>query len=135
MSIPLKTEAVTVAHANSDKNNQIFIAAEAIWGIKPDKLPKAKFDELKTVLTGNLTREYGPFKVQSKPLSSGNVFIIYMDPEVLESSYKKSPCSLDTCMVTNATFKCARCHKAMYCSKDHQKQDWSRHKFQCISEK
>lgn len=135
MSMPLKAGAVTVAHANSDKNNQIFMAAEAIWGIKPDKLPPAKFEELKTVLMGHLTRKYGPYKVEGKPLGSGNVFMIYMDPEVLETSYKKKPCSLDTCMVTDAAFKCARCQEAMYCSKEHQRQDWPRHKVECISNK
>jgi hypothetical protein len=135
MSIPLKAGAVTVAHANSDKDNQIFMAAEAIWGIKSHKLPLAKFYELKTVLVGHLTRQYGPYKVEGKPLGSGNVFMIYIDPEVLETSYQKSPCSLDTCMVTNAAFKCARCQEAMYCSKEHQGQDWPRHKVECISKK
>ncbi|NDD99761.1 zinc finger MYND domain-containing protein [bacterium] len=135
MSVPLKAGAVTVTHANSDKDNQIFIAAEAIWGIKSDKLPQEKFDELKTVLVGNLTRQYGPYTVESKPLGSGNVFMIYMDPKVLKTSYQKSPCSLGTCMVTNAAFKCVRCQEAMYCSKEHQIQDWSRHKVECISKK
>ncbi len=138
MSTPLQglqAGTVTVTHANSDQNKQIFMAAEAIWGIKSDKLPQAKFDELKTVLVGNLTREYGPYTVESKPLGSTNVFMISMGPEVLETSYQKSPCSLGSCMVTNAAFKCSRCKEAMYCSKEHQKQDWSRHKVECISKK
>ena len=135
MSVPLKAGAVTVAHANSDKNNQIFIAAEAIWGIKPGKLPPAKFFELKTVLEDHLTRQYGPYIVEGKPLGSENVFLFYMNSEVLETSYQKSPCSLGTCMVTNAAFKCVRCQEAMYCSKEHQIQDWSRHKVECISKK
>jgi len=130
MSIPLREATVTIAHANSDTNNQIFMAAEAIWGIKPDKLALEKFNELKSVLEGSLTRDYGPNHVQG----FGNVFMISMDPEVLEPSYKKSPCSLGRCMVTNASFKCARCKEALYCSQEHQKQDWRRHKVECISQ-
>jgi hypothetical protein len=135
MCIRLDAGAVTVRHADSDENKQIYMAAEAIWGIKSDKLPLAKFNELKAVLEGNLVREYGPYKVMGKPLGSGNVFIISMNPEVLDSSFKKSPCSLDTCMVTNAALKCGRCKKAMYCSKEHQRSDWSRHKVECSSKK
>lgn len=131
MSIPLKAGTITIAHANSDKNNQIFMAAEAIWGIKANKLPQAKFDELKNVLENSLTREYGPYNVQG----IGNVFVIFMDPKVLSNSYEKRPCSIDTCMVTDAAYKCARCMKARYCSKEHQAQDWPRHKIECISQK
>ena len=131
MSIPLKAGTVTVTHANSDRNQQIFMAAEAIWGIKSHKLPQAKFDELKDVLVGCLRREYGPYRVEG----FGDVFLISMDPKVLEASYKQSPCSLGTCMVTNAAFKCAKCRTAMYCSKEHQRQDWSRHKVECFSQK
>jgi hypothetical protein len=136
MSTTLKAGQVTVTHANYDaaglaKNNQIFMTAEAIWGITSDKLPQAKFDELKAVLENHLTREYGPYRVKG----FGDTFVIYMNPEVLNTSYKKSPCSLGTCMVTNAAFKCARCKEAMYCSKEHQIQDWSRHKVECISKK
>jgi hypothetical protein len=117
---------VAITHANSDKNKQIFMAAEAIWGITADKLPQAKLDELKTVLVGNLIREYGTYRVQG----FGDTFVLFP----LETS-QKSPCSLGTCMVTNAAFKCARCQEAMYCSKEHQRQDWSRHKVECISKK
>ncbi|HAB99820.1 MAG TPA: hypothetical protein DCE71_08370 [Parachlamydiales bacterium] len=131
MSIPLKAGAVTITHANSDKNKQIFIAAEAIWGIKSEKLPQAKFDEIKTVLEGWLTRKYGAYEGSG----FGDVFMISMDPEVLDPYYQKKPCSLGTCMVTNAAFKCAKCKEAMYCSKEHQRQDWSRHKVECISPK
>lgn len=131
MSIPLKAGAVTVTHGNSSRNNQIFIAAEAIWGIKSDKLPQAKFNELKAVLEGHQTRKYGPCTVQG----FGDTFVIYMDPEVLDSSYQKKPCALGTCMVTDAAFKCARCQKVIYCSKEHQLEDWSRHKVECISKK
>ena len=126
MSIPLKAGAVTVTHANLDKNNQIFIAAEAIWGITADKLPQAKFDELKTVLVDHLTREYGSYRVQG----FGDTFVLFP----LNTS-QKSPCSLDTCMVTDAASRCARCQKAMYCSKEHQRRDWLRHKVECISQK
>ena len=131
MSIPLKAGTVTIAHADSDRNQQIFMAAEAIWGIKSHKLPQAKFNELSAVLAGNLTREYGPYKVHG----FGDTFVICMDQKVLEASYKKRPCSLDTCMVTDAAFRCAKCQKAMYCSREHQGQDWSRHKVECISQK
>lgn len=131
-SIPLKAGAVTVAHANSDKNGQIFMAAKAIWGIESNKLPQAKFAELKGVLEGHLTRQYGPYKVESKPLGLGNVFVISMDQEVLEASYQSSPCSLDICMTTKAALKCSRCREAIYCCKDHQIQDWPRHKVECI---
>jgi len=131
MSIPLKEGTITIAHANSDKNMQVYIAAEAIWGIKSDKLPQEKFDELKAVLVGQLEKEYGPYTVRG----IGDAFVITMDPEVLETSYKKRPCSRDTCMVTTAAYKCANCMKARYCSKDHQIQDWQRHKVECISKK
>lgn len=131
MSIPLKAGAVTVTHASTGKDNQIFMAAEAIWGIKSDKLPQAKFDELKAVLVEKLTREYGAYRVQG----FGDVFVINMDPKVLEPSYQKSPCSLGTCMVTNAAFKCSRCKEAMYCSTAHQRLDWPRHKVECIPPK
>ena len=135
MTVPLQAGTVTVTHANSDKDNQIFIAAKAIWGIEPAKLPQAKFEELRTVLEGNHKRQYGPYTVEGFPLGSENVFVIYMDPKVLKTSYQKSPCSLDTCMVTNAALKCARCQEAMYCSEKHQIQDLSRHSVECISKK
>jgi hypothetical protein len=117
---------VAITHANSDKNTQIFMAAEAIWGITADNLPQAKFDELKTVLVGNLTREYGTYRVQG----FGDTFVLFP----LKAS-QKSPCSLDTCMVADAAFRCGKCQKAMYCSKEHQRQDWPRHKVECISQK
>ncbi len=135
MSIPLKAGAVTVTHANSNENDQIFKAAKVIWGIEPDKLPPEKFNELKTVLVDHLTKRYGPYEVEGKPLDSGHVFIICMEPEVLEPSYERSPCSLGTCMVTNAAFKCARCLQATYCSREHQEKDWRRHKVECSSKK
>ena len=135
MTVPLQAGTVTVTHSHSDKDNQIFKAAEVIWGIEPAKLPQAKFEELRTVLEGNHTRQYGPYTVEGFPLGSENVFVIYMDPKVLKTSYKKKPCSLDTCMVTDAAFKCARCLEARYCSQEHQTQDWSRHSVECISKK
>lgn len=130
MSMPLSAGAVTVAHANSDKDQQVFMAAKAIWGIESDKLPKEKFDELRKVLVGNLTRQYGPYKVESKPLDGTNVFMIFMDPKVLETSYRKSYCSEPTCMTTFAAFKCKKC-SAPYCSKEHQKLHWKIHKKDC----
>ena len=131
MSIPpLKSGTITVTHANSNRHNQICMAAEAIWGIKPAKLPQAKFEELKTVLENCLTREYGPYRVQG----FGDVFVIDADEKVLEPSYKKSPCSLDSCMVTDAASRCSRCKTAMYCSRDHQKLDWARHRIACVSQ-
>ena len=117
---------VAITHANSDKNKQIFMAAEAVWGIKANRLPQAKFDELKTVLVDRLTREYGSYRVQG----FGDVFVLFP----LKTS-QKSPCSLDTCMVTDAAFRCSKCQEAMYCSIEHQRQDWPRHKVECISRK
>ena len=76
MSMDLRMGGIGVTHADSDKNKQIYMAAEAIWGIKSDQLPLAKFNELKRVLEGNLERKYGPYRVMSKPLGSGNVFLI-----------------------------------------------------------
>ena len=126
--MPLESGKVTVAHADSDKHGQIYIAAEAIWGIKSDKLPQAKFDELMIVLARNLTKEYGPYTVRG----IGGSFVILMDPKVLKTSYKKRPYSLDTCMVTNAAYKCSKCMAARYCSREHQKLDWKRHKVECL---
>lgn len=117
---------INVTHGNGDRNNQISIAAEAIWGIKADKLPEAKFNELKTVLLNHLTKDYGSYRVQGM----GNVFLLFP----LNTS-QKSPCSLDVCMVTDAASRCSRCMKAMYCSREHQIQDWPRHKVECISKK
>ncbi len=133
MSMSLRGPGVTVAHSRSGKDGQIYQAANAIWGLKPEKLPKAKFDELDSVLERCLTRKYGPYIVKGMPLSSGNVFVISMDPVVLEPSYEKIPCFLDTCMATAAAFKCGRCGDATYCSKKHQELDWPSHKVECIS--
>ena len=117
---------VAITHADTDKDKQIFMAAEAIWGITADKLSQEKFDELKTVLVGSLTREYETYKVQGFK----DTFVLFP----LKSS-PKSPCSLDTCMVADAAFRCGKCKQAMYCSKGHQREDWSRHKIECISRK
>jgi len=123
MSIPLIPGAVTIAHANSNRDNQIYMAAEAIWGIKRDDLPRAKFDELKGVLVGCLKRQYGPCLVEG----FGNVFVISMDAD-----YEKKPCSLPTCMVTDAALRCSRC-MALYCGKEHQREDWKHHKVVCVT--
>lgn len=131
MSIPLQPGVVTIAHADSSRDKQIRMAAEAIWGIEGDKLPREKFDELMGVLVGYHTRQYGPYEVRG----FGDVFLITMDQEVTEASYKKRPCSLGRCMVTDAAFKCSKCKVARYCSKEHQGLDWSRHKVECISTK
>jgi hypothetical protein len=135
MCIRLDPGVVTLRHADSDENKQIFIAAHLIWGLKPDKLPQAKFDELEEVLRNNLTRKYWPYEVSSRRFDSRNVFVISMDFEVMGSSFEKSPCSLDTCMVTNAAYKCGRCKEAIYCCRDHQRFDWKRHKVECIEKK
>lgn len=117
---------VVVSHADSNKNSQIYMAAEAIWGLTADKLPKAKFEELRSVLQDQRVVEYGSYKVHG----FGDVFVLVpLDPS------QKSPCSLDTCMVTNAAFKCSKCKNAMYCSKDHQRKDWPTHKTVCRLQK
>lgn len=40
---------------------------------------------------------------------------------------------MDKCVVCNenAPFKCAACKAVHYCSTDHQKKDWQKHKVQC----
>jgi hypothetical protein len=40
------------------------------------------------------------------------------------------PCSLPGC-TTPAPYMCARCRSAYYCSQEHQKADWNRHKREC----
>ena len=43
-------------------------------------------------------------------------------------------CSLPSCLQLGekTSFKtCGRCHLAMYCSKEHQREDWPRHKKEC----
>jgi hypothetical protein len=122
MSIPLSPEAVTITHADSNQDNQIYMAAEAIWGIESDHLPQAKFEELRAVLVGCLERRYGPCLVKG----FGNTFVIFMDRD-----YEKKPCSLPTCMVTDAAHRCSRC-MALYCSREHQKAHWDTHKHVCI---
>ncbi len=128
MSMPLYEGGITLSHGNSDRNQQVFLAAEAIWGIESDKLPAAKFNELMDVMVNHREEEYGPCRVKG----FGDVLVIQMDPIVLNSSYKKKPCSLDTCMVTDAAKKCSKC-MARYCSREHQLADWQRHKLECIS--
>lgn len=39
------------------------------------------------------------------------------------------------CGVNNNLQRCSRCHIAYYCSRDHQKLDWKRHKLECLTNK
>jgi hypothetical protein len=122
MSIPLRPGAVTITHADSNQDNQIYMAAKAIWGIERDNLPRERFEELRSVLEGSLERKYGSCLVKGVE----RTFIICMDAD-----YETKRCSLPTCKVTDAAFRCSRC-MALYCSREHQKAHWDTHKHVCI---
>ncbi|MBM3201876.1 MAG: zinc finger MYND domain-containing protein [Chlamydiae bacterium] len=129
MSTPIRSGMITITHADSNIHDQILMVAEMVWGIKPERLPTVKFHEIRSILEGHLTKEFGPYKVKG----FGNAFMIHIKPEALKNSYKKKSCSLNTCMATEAAFRCAQCKSALYCSKEHQIQDWPRHKMECIT--
>ncbi len=128
MSMPSRPGEVAVTGGD-----QIYKAAYVIWGLRPDKLPRAKYDELNSVLVAHLTRQYGMYTVVGKPFGKSHVFVIsadLADPESAPS--EKWPCGLDICMVTDAAYKCGRCEKVFYCSEAHQRRDWRNHKVYCI---
>jgi hypothetical protein len=128
---PIKPGCINVVRNLSTKENLIYRTAELIWGLKPNNLPKAKFDELERVFKGCLEERYGPFKVKGFFHETEGTFVVSSDPGFSLKSYKPVPCSLDTCMVTDAYFKCSRC-MATYCSEEHQRAHWKTHKVTCI---
>mmetsp|Transcript_2341 Transcript_2341/g.4292 ORF Transcript_2341/g.4292 Transcript_2341/m.4292 type:complete len:567 (+) Transcript_2341:64-1764(+) len=42
-----------------------------------------------------------------------------------------SGCGLSQCTVPKASFKCSACRRIKYCCAEHQRQDWSTHKYHC----
>lgn len=117
---------VRVTHANNDRNKQIYMVAEQVWGLKADKLSQARFDEIRAVRDYGLEKKYGPVTVQAIE----GTLMVFLDRDAIGKS--RSPCSLDTCMVNTAALRCARCRSAIYCCKDHQRADWGRHKIECV---
>ena len=116
---------VHVTHADNDQNKQIYMVAEQVWGVKADQLSRARFEEIRAVRDYSLEKNYGPVTVQG----IGGTLMVFLDREAVGKS--RSACSLDTCMVNTATLRCARCRAAIYCCKEHQRADWSRHKIEC----
>jgi hypothetical protein len=48
------------------------------------------------------------------------------------SAKMNSSCSLPVCIETVGLKQCSRCKQALYCSTQHQKDDWKRHKTACF---
>ncbi|MEN9343383.1 MAG: hypothetical protein RLZZ453_170 [Chlamydiota bacterium] len=89
-----------------------------IWGVEANNISPQLFHELNTILANNLTSRFGSYQVRG---DQGIFYVLKLE----------NPCTLSTCMVSNAAFKCSRCD-ALYCSKEHQSQDWKSHKQTCI---